>query len=342
MTINFKLPMKKAVVSTMVAASLFTLPALTHPHKSFAANVSISTTHELLNTGDVNSDVKSLQTELRSLNYYQDTLDGIYGPNTANAVRNYQRDHGLKVDGIAGPNTLGSIFSRTSPATTRTQTQSKSTTRTQSTATISSILLKVGSHGAAVQSVQAQLKNLGYLKGAVDGIFGPVTKSAVMSFQRAQGLSVDGIVGPNTQSALTNAASSSTAAPATVSSRSTASTTPVAAIVKEALSLRGVPYQWGGESPSGFDCSGFVQYVFEKNGVTIPRTTGSQWADGTSISTPQVGDLVFFHTYRSTASHVGIYIGNNKFVDASSSHGVTISSMDNSYWKSRYLGAKRY
>lgn len=113
-------------------------------------------------------------------------------------------------------------------------------------------------------------------------------------------------------------------------------------IITTAKQYIGVPYQWGGESPSGFDCSGFVQYVFTKNGVSIPRTTTTQYNAGTSVTSLKPGDIVFFETYKSGPSHDGIYIGNGKFIHASSSHGITISSLSNTYWKPKYLGAKRF
>ncbi|MDW0114026.1 NlpC/P60 family protein [Sporosarcina saromensis] len=105
------------------------------------------------------------------------------------------------------------------------------------------------------------------------------------------------------------------------------------------------PYVYGGSTPSGFDCSGYTQYVFKKEGVSIPRTTNDQYARGTAVSKSnlQTGDLVFFKTFGSRpVSHVGIYIGSGKFIHASTSKGVMISSVnDPYYWGSRYVGAKR-
>ncbi len=116
------------------------------------------------------------------------------------------------------------------------------------------------------------------------------------------------------------------------------------AIVSSAKALLGTPYVWGGTSPKGFDCSGFVQYVFAQNGISLPRTTESQVTVGTYISKSdlQLGDLVFLkNTYRTGVSHVGIYIGDGKMIHASSSKGVTTSSLSTSYYVQHYHSARR-
>lgn len=116
------------------------------------------------------------------------------------------------------------------------------------------------------------------------------------------------------------------------------------AVVETAKQYLGVPYLWGGSSPAGFDCSGFTKYVFAQHGVMLNRTTDTQYQNGSYVSRSglQPGDLVFFqNTYRPGISHVGIYIGNNQFIHSSSSKGVVITSLDNTYWSIRYYGARR-
>lgn len=114
-------------------------------------------------------------------------------------------------------------------------------------------------------------------------------------------------------------------------------------IESTAKAYLGTPYVWGGTSPSGFDCSGYIQYVFKQHGINLPRTASSQFNVGTSVSKAnlQKGDLVFFETYKKGPSHVGIYLGGGHFINASSSKGVSIDSLNSSYWAERYIGAKR-
>lgn len=119
---------------------------------------------------------------------------------------------------------------------------------------------------------------------------------------------------------------------------------PLPELVVTALKLRGTPYRWGGSDPSGFDCSGFVQWVFNAVGVRLPRETKDQFRAGDEIDLDEVvpGDLVFFNTENKGASHVGMVIGDGQFVHAPSSRGVVrVESYGSSYWRPRFVGARR-
>lgn len=115
-----------------------------------------------------------------------------------------------------------------------------------------------------------------------------------------------------------------------------------AALLATALDLRGVPYRLGGSDLNGFDCSGFVQYVLAQHAIDMPRTVIEQYGVGARTRAIEPGDLVFFQTVGSKASHVGIALGGGEFVHAPNSRGVVrVERMDTPYWSSRFLGARR-
>lgn len=117
----------------------------------------------------------------------------------------------------------------------------------------------------------------------------------------------------------------------------------VRAISQTAKSYLGTPYLMGGTTRRAIDCSAFTQNVFRAHGISIPRTADVQYNKGKHVPRGQEkpGDLVFFETYLPGASHVGIYMGQGKFIHASSSRGVTITPLNSYYFGPRYLGAKR-
>jgi len=117
-------------------------------------------------------------------------------------------------------------------------------------------------------------------------------------------------------------------------------------VLMSALALTGTPYKFGGTSPeTGFDCSGFVSYVFKQAAnFTLPHGARaiSQIGQNIPVDQLQPGDLVFFNTLKSTFSHVGIYIGDNRFVHApSAGGGVSVVNMKEEYWAKRFTGARR-
>ena len=192
---------------------------------------------------------------------------------------------------------------------------------------------RVGDRGEEIAEIQGQLVQLGYDVMA-DGAFGPAMAEAIKDFQKSHGIKADGLIGPATYSALLGRDMPDiTQSVSYLAGR----------IISTSMDYLGVPYVFGGTSPYGFDCSGYVQYVFAKAGIDLPRTADVQYEVGTPISTTELvpGDLVFFETYTYGASHVGIYVGDGNFIHASSSRGVTVSSLSQAYYSSHYIGARR-
>jgi cell wall-associated NlpC family hydrolase len=160
-----------------------------------------------------------------------------------------------------------------------------------------SVLVRLGSRGAAVVTLQRDL----HIRA--DGDFGPQTLRAVQTFQRRHRLTADGVVGPQTWRALGGA-------PAASAPRPTHRAAPVSLATRAvwlAAAQRGKPYRWGAAGPNAFDCSGLVQYVYKRLGVSLPRTTWGQYAALRHIghSAMQPGDLVFL----DKLGHVGVYAG---------------------------------
>lgn len=235
-------------------------------------------------------------------------------------------------------------------------------------------ILKLNSHGHDVELLQQRLQSLGYNVKSVDGIFGNEVYRAVIAFQRDNKLTINGVVDSKTWNALKNATASGKSSSANTSTPQKKPTvTPVnntkidwvsppinakkvpesqpfleqskvAAIIATAKKQIGVKYMSGGTTPKGFDCSGFLQYVFAQHGMSIPRLADDQYKLGrktTSSSQLVEGDLVFFDTDGTGVSHCGIYLGKGEFIHASSSKGVRIDKLnDIYYWKDKYYGGK--
>ena len=222
---------------------------------------------------------------------------------------------------------------------------------------LASPTLSKNSRGEDVLTLQKKLYLIGYDISEFDGVYGNETERAVAAFQHDNKITVTGIVTNVTWRALKKAKEKKgrvlpeiKVKPAVDPKNSNLA--PLgqtfitkkqgAQIVSTAKGLMGVAYVFGGTSPTGFDCSGLLQYVFKMNGLAIPRLADEQYQLGRKAQRNQLsaGDLVFFTTYTSGVSHCGIYVGDGKFLHASSSRGVTINSLDDEYWRARFVGAK--
>ena len=115
-------------------------------------------------------------------------------------------------------------------------------------------------------------------------------------------------------------------------------------IATYAKKFYGTPYKFGGTTPSGFDCSGYIRYVFKNFNINLPRTSADQFRVGKSVSKDELqpGDLVFFsNTYKTGISHTGIYLGNDEFISAKSRGVLKANIKTDPYWAHKYAGAKR-
>jgi cell wall-associated NlpC family hydrolase len=183
-----------------------------------------------------------------------------------------------------------------------------------------------------------------------DGVYGPQTRAAVRSYQQAHGLVVDGVAGPQTIASLGLPAGTVIRVPAATSESSTVSGTSTTAstgsgslaAVAAARAQVGKPYVFAGVGPSGFDCSGLTQFAMRQAGISLPRTSYSQFAVGSAVSSSaiQAGDLVFWNTGGGGASHVGIATSATTVISATT-HGVMEHAIFGSYWGAHYVGARR-
>lgn len=180
---------------------------------------------------------------------------------------------------------------------------------------------------------QQKLQVLGFSDERPSGRMTEATSSALKSFQKQYKLKADGELNDATYQKLTWEAFAKEGIPKVKGKE----------IVSRAAKYKGVPYVFGGTTTKGFDCSGYVQYVFKDCKAKLPRLADEQALQGIFVTQKQLrpGDLVFFTTYAAGASHVGIYAGDGQFWSASSSKGVILSSLKDDYWKQRYYGARR-
>ena len=193
---------------------------------------------------------------------------------------------------------------------------------------------RLGEKNWKIAVAQRNLAASGYLVDRQDGVLTAQTVAALKRFQTQAKLPASGKLDDKTYRTLAEEAYRKQA-PAGVQGRD---------VVAAAAALKGVRYRYGGTAPDkGFDCSGYVSYVFAKYKVALPRTADRQYEQGLFVlrQALRAGDLVFFTTGEPGPSHVGIYAANGAFWHASSSRGVMLSRLDDVYWKPRYIGARR-
>ncbi|HBA89472.1 MAG TPA: NlpC/P60 family protein [Geobacter sp.] len=197
-----------------------------------------------------------------------------------------------------------------------------------------------------VQQAEAELLRIKMLQSTLS-LFGVPEQSPASGMQALESL-LSGLTGnsgkPAAQACGLPAPWHSEAAGETSAAFSPAPAADVEGIEETAAHFLGTPYRFGGDGATGIDCSSFVQQVFRENRIELPRTAREQINIGTDVPAGELrkGDLVFFQTYASYPSHVGIYLGDGKMIHASSGKGeVTISDINSDYYRPRYLGAKR-
>ncbi len=303
---------------------------------------SVSVVGATFHPGDRGSQITEIQQALVQ-NGSDILVDGDYGTGTQEAVRAFQQSHGLEADGIVGEQTYEALMGTAMPENISSHFEEKHAITERM---VSNMVFPIVTANNEIRVIQQALANQGY-NVDVDGVFGVGTEQAIRKFQENHGLEIDGVVGRATFYELTGQVLP-TGPVRRFGNGGYGSRTGTAnsALAQQLLGIanqyKGVPYVFGGTTPSGFDCSGFTRYVYSAVGIDLPRMADEQYDVGSdvSMSNLQPGDLVFFSTYMPGVSHVGIYIGNDQFINASND-GVSVADLNSRYWSSHYVGAKR-
>lgn len=280
-----------------------------------------------------NAEIKALQQKLQQLGYNITMIDGEIGNETNAAIKAFQEEHNINITNTIDEPTIKALKNE---KLIKIDSNSKSSKNKINKLNYDEVII-----------LQQNLKKLGYEITMIDGEFGNETKAAVEAFQRDNKIEITGNANPETLIAL------KTAKPLKLDlnegrlvpfGQILISKSKAEAVVQTAKKYIGVPYVFGGTTPQeGFDCSGFLQYVFKENGLLIPRLADEQYKLGMHAKTTELvaGDLVFFTTYETGASHCGIYLGEGQFLHTSASRGVRIDLLSNIYWAPRFIGAKK-
>ena len=197
------------VVDEATRAALYEAAGITYTAGSSSSGTSsssssVSSAGTTLRYDMLGDAVLKLQQDLSKLGYYSGTISGHFGSKTEAAVMSFQKANGLSADGIAGSKTLAKIATALGNSSSSSSSSNSSSSNSSSSSAASSSLLKQGTKSEAVRTLQQNLKTLGYYTGSVTGNFGPLTKEAVYSFQKANGLSADGVAGEKTLAAISS------------------------------------------------------------------------------------------------------------------------------------------
>ena len=300
-------------------------------------------------SGDKDENVIRYQQRLVKLGYLESGYEckGKMDGKTVSAIKEFQEANGLVRDGCLGPATMEQIDSKNAVA----------------------YAMRLGMSGSKIRAAQQRLVKLGYLRSSqITGYYGETTVNAVKSFQKRNGLSQSGEINAKTQEKL-NSSTAKAAQTASVKKtptpkpggkktptpKPTAKTTPKPSGVEKFISIAetkvGCKYVRGAKGPNQFDCSGFVFWCLYQAGVKQSYMTSIMWRTCTkykrinSMSSLKRGDVLVFKGSSMATGHVGIYLGNGKMIDASSSRGqvrITDGNILNSnYWQSHFLMAYR-
>ena len=308
---------------------------------------------QVLKFGMEHNDIQVLQQELKNLGFFNDEeTTSYYGKITEQGVRAFQISQGIEINGIFDETTYQTLkvlkAKSSMPAATVEVAPVASAPASASTTNIALKFdreLSLEIKGEDVLLLQEALKALQYLDiDTCTDYFGSKTQEALIAFQQSQGLNADGIAGLRTIDALNQVL---TGRGITISSanRSAELGTLSSKIASTAKSFLGYRYVFGGSSPSGFDCSGFTSYVYKQHGITVARTSIGQSTAGTKVSKENLlpGDLLIFsNTFRAGVSHTGLYLGNGKFIHASTSKtGVIISDLNSKHYTEKFSYGRR-
>lgn len=317
--------LKKKITTFTVAGILFVNPLL----------VQADLGDQVLKNGTNHEDVSVLQQHLIDLNYLDlEETTTYYGDVTTQAVIDFQNSQGLEADGIFGESSFEALEFVLESKKLKPLVYER--------------LLKEGIEGEDVQALQERLKRLGFLDiENCTTFFGSQTRQALMDFQNVHNIKADGVAGEETIEIINNIFNGKIRRKIASSANRSGSRKRLAgdSIIATAKSYLGTAYSYGQSNSKAFDCSGFTQYIYNEHGIKIPRSSVEQANVGKKVDKAnlQTGDLVIFsNTYKSGPSHAGIYIGNGKFIHASSAgKGVIISDLSSGYYSNHFSYGRR-